>query len=81
MSKMRQSISMNDFTKDELQVIQWEINTAINKLNMSSLSCDKHSELNKKIQNMIENYHECVFDMGGWCSVCKGWNVPENNNR
>jgi len=49
---------MNDFTKDELEVIQWEINTAINKLNMASLSCDKHSALIKKVQSMIDNYRD-----------------------
>lgn len=49
---------MNDFTKEELQMIQWEINTVINKLNMTTLSSEKHSALNEKIQSMIENYDD-----------------------
>jgi len=45
-----------EFTKEELQIIQWEINTAINNLKMASLSSDKHSKLIEKVQSMIGNY-------------------------
>lgn len=50
--------AMNDFTKEELEILQWELNTAIHKLTMASLSCEKHSALNEKIQSMIDNYCE-----------------------
>lgn len=67
---------MNDFTKEELQIIQWEINTAVNKLDMATLSSEKHSELNEKIKSMIDNYCEHEWHSGGnrpWlhCIKCK----------
>ena len=43
----------------------------------ATTSIDRYRALNI----MIDNYHKCAFDMGGWYSVCKGWDVPENNNR
>lgn len=57
---------MNDFTKEELQIIQWEINTAVNKLDMATLSSEKHSALNEKIKSMIESY--CEHEFTEWVS-------------
>ena len=59
---------MNEFTKEELKIIQWEINTAVNKLDMATLSSKKHSELNEKIQSMIDNYCEHEEKHKEWLS-------------
>ncbi|CAB4151634.1 hypothetical protein UFOVP685_57 [uncultured Caudovirales phage] len=57
---------MNDFTKEELELIQWEINTAINNLNLACLSCVNHLKLNDKLKSMIDNYgtHETILVRG-----------------
>ena len=65
---------MIEFTKEELQIIQWQINSAINNLRMASLSSDKHLKLIEKVQSMIKNYceqHEAdEFENHDFCKHC-----------
>lgn len=66
---------MNDFTKEELEILQWEINTAIIKIEMCGGHCEKHIKLQEKITNIIYNYcdHKNVvprWDPSTQCADC-----------
>lgn len=59
---------MNDFTKEELQIILLDMDTYIN-LNKSILKeSPSHGQLRLKIQSMIDNY--CDHEHEGDFHVC-----------
>lgn len=71
MSELQQGdYRMNEFTKQELKIIQWEINTAVNKLDMETLPSEKHSALNEKLKSMIDNYCDHDWVNGTYCTKC-----------
>ncbi len=51
---------MNDFTKDELQIIHLDMTVYVNRTPMLKES-PIHKELRDKIQSLIENYCEHEF--------------------
>ncbi len=66
---------MNDFTKDELQIILLEMNISINRVEGLLKVAPSYQTLRDKIQSMIDNYCEhqetetdsCLVDC---CTKC-----------
>lgn len=62
---------MNDFTKEELQIILLEMNITINRHKDLLKIASSYQDLKYKLESMIDNYcgHEAT-PMGGECLHC-----------
>ena len=59
---------MNNFTKEELEYLAEAI-----EMWFKDYDSETPEKIYLKLKDMIDNYHYCSFDMGGYCSKCKGW--------
>ena len=57
MQEVLENNEMNDFTKEELQIIHLDMTTYVNRTPMLKES-PSHKELRDKIQSMIDDYCE-----------------------
>lgn len=63
---------MNDFTKDELQIILLEINIGIKRYGGILKVAESLIDIRDKIESMIDNYCEHDWGIGGGeCICCK----------
>jgi hypothetical protein len=54
---MRENFNMNDFTKEELQIIHLDMTTYVNRTTILTES-PSHKVLRDKVESMIDNYCE-----------------------
>ncbi len=62
---------MNDFTKEELQMISMDLTTTVLKHGKENCS-DEYLAMLKKVDRMIDNYCDCEVTecIGGWVYKC-----------
>ncbi|HAU1312533.1 TPA: hypothetical protein F8R99_14200 [Legionella pneumophila] len=62
---------MNDFTKEELQIIFLEMNISINRYGGILKVAESYIDLRDKVESMIDNHCEHEWQHGGAdCIVC-----------
>lgn len=81
MHEMRGISDMNDFTKEELQIIHLDMTTYI-RINRILTESPSHKSLRDKIESMIDDYceHECNGEVEIFidtCCKCKAYLLRE----
>ncbi len=72
---------MNDFTKEELQIILLEMNISINRHENLLKVAPSYQSLKDKIQSMIDNYKDpnCIHEVDMKLNACKLCGLPRSS--